>query len=137
MCHFLAFLALPESGNDPLHTRAHASGEELHQLRPYRAGDAPRSISWKHSARRDSLLVREYEKPIGIEVILDVVFNHTCEGNEHGPTVSFKGLENRVYYMLAGQGDHYKNYSGCGNTVSALVRLAKSSPSRNAVLAAR
>jgi uncharacterized protein (DUF58 family) len=51
--------------------RAHASGEELHQLRPYRAGDAPRSISWKHSARRDSLLVREYEKPVGIEVILD------------------------------------------------------------------
>ena len=63
--------ALPESGSDPLHTRAHASGEELHQLRPYRAGDAPRSISWKHSARRDSLLVREYEKPVGIEVILD------------------------------------------------------------------
>lgn len=62
---------LPESGSDPLHTRAHASGEELHQLRPYRAGDAPRSIAWKHSARRDSLLVREYEKPIGIEVVLD------------------------------------------------------------------
>ena len=52
-------------------TRAHATGEELHQLRPYRAGDAPRSIAWKHSARRDSLLVREYEKPIGIEVVLD------------------------------------------------------------------
>ena len=63
--------ALPESGSDPLHTRAHATGEELHQLRPYRAGDAPRSIAWKHSARRDSLLVREYEKPIGIEVVLD------------------------------------------------------------------
>jgi uncharacterized protein (DUF58 family) len=62
---------LPERGNDPLHTRAHASGDELHQLRPYRAGDAPRSIAWKHSARRDSLLVREYEKPIGIEVVLD------------------------------------------------------------------
>jgi len=37
----------------------------------------------------------------GIEVILDVVFNHTAEGNEHGPTLSFKGLENQVYYMLA------------------------------------
>lgn len=54
----------------------------------------------------------------GIEVILDVVFNHTCEGNEHGPTLSFKGLENGVYYMLAGNGEHYKNYSGCGNTVN-------------------
>lgn len=53
----------------------------------------------------------------GIEVILDVVFNHTCEGNERGPTLSFKGLENSVYYMLE-QGEYYKNYSGCGNTVN-------------------
>ncbi|MCL2347369.1 MAG: glycogen debranching protein GlgX [Planctomycetaceae bacterium] len=51
----------------------------------------------------------------GIEVILDVVYNHTCEGNENGPTLSFKGLENRVYYMLE-NGKYYKNYSGCGNT---------------------
>ena len=47
----------------------------------------------------------------GIEVILDVVFNHTAEGNEQGPTFSFKGLENRVYYMLD-DGGTYKNYSG-------------------------
>jgi glycogen operon protein len=53
----------------------------------------------------------------GIEVILDVVFNHTAEGNHIGPTLSFKGLENRVYYMLNGDG-MYKNYSGCGNTVN-------------------
>ncbi|MEG2803846.1 DUF58 domain-containing protein [Stenotrophomonas sp.] len=63
--------ALPESGGDPLHTRVHASGDELHQLRPYRAGDPQRSIAWKHSARRDTLLVREYEKPIGVDVLLD------------------------------------------------------------------
>ena len=63
--------APPGKWQRSLHTRAHATGEELHQLRPYRAGDAPRSIAWKHSARRDSLLVREYEKPIGIEVVLD------------------------------------------------------------------
>ncbi len=54
----------------------------------------------------------------GIEVILDVVFNHTAEGNEQGPTFSFKGLENSVYYMLNGGGE-YKNYSGCGNTVNS------------------
>jgi glycogen operon protein len=53
----------------------------------------------------------------GIEVILDVVFNHTAEGNERGPTFSFKGLENSVYYMLNQDGT-YKNYSGCGNTVN-------------------
>ena len=54
----------------------------------------------------------------GIEVILDVVFNHTAEGNELGPTLSFKGLENQVYYMLDGGGAYYKNYSGCGNTIN-------------------
>ncbi|HTM56041.1 MAG TPA: glycogen debranching protein GlgX [Pirellulales bacterium] len=54
----------------------------------------------------------------GIEVILDVVFNHTAEGNELGPTLSFKGLENSVYYMLEGGGTYYKNYSGCGNTIN-------------------
>ena len=53
----------------------------------------------------------------GIEVILDVVFNHTCEGNENGPTLSFKGLENQVYYILS-EGQHYTNYSGCGNTIN-------------------
>lgn len=63
--------ALPDGAGSPNQTRLHAQGEELHQLRPYRAGDAPRTISWKHSARRDTLLVREYEKPLGIEVTLD------------------------------------------------------------------
>ncbi|MEX0977571.1 MAG: glycogen debranching protein GlgX, partial [Pirellulales bacterium] len=53
-----------------------------------------------------------------IEVILDVVFNHTAEGNHLGPTLSFKGLENQVYYMLDGGGHYYKNYSGCGNTIN-------------------
>ncbi|MFI8718306.1 DUF58 domain-containing protein [Stenotrophomonas sp. NPDC077464] len=62
---------LPGGDGDPLHTRVHASGDELHQLRPYRAGDAPRSIAWKHSARRDTLLVREYEKPVGVDILLD------------------------------------------------------------------
>ncbi|MGL4693307.1 MAG: DUF58 domain-containing protein, partial [Stenotrophomonas maltophilia] len=61
--------SLPESGGDPLHTRVHASGDELHQLRPYRPGDPTRSIAWKHSARRDTLLVREYEKPVGVEIV--------------------------------------------------------------------
>ena len=62
---------LPEGDGNPLHTRVHASGDELHQLRPYRPGDPPRSISWKHSARRDTLLVREYEKPVGVDILLD------------------------------------------------------------------
>jgi len=60
-------------------------------------------------------MVKELHRA-GIEVILDVVFNHTCEGNERGPTLSFKGLENQVYYILEDGGKHYANYSGCGNT---------------------
>ena len=61
-------------------------------------------------------MVREFHKN-GIEVILDVVFNHTAEGNENGLTLSFKGLDNSIYYILEdNQKKYYKNYSGCGNT---------------------
>ncbi len=55
----------------------------------------------------------------GIEVILDVVFNHTAEGNELGPTLSFRGIDNVIYYMLAADHRHYLNYTGTGNTVNA------------------
>jgi len=54
----------------------------------------------------------------GIEVILDVVFNHTAEGNESGPTLSFRGIDNPIYYLLEDDRRYYKNYSGCGNTVN-------------------
>ena len=53
----------------------------------------------------------------GIEVILDVVFNHTAEGDEHGPCFSFKGLDNNIYYMLTPDGKYF-NFSGCGNTLN-------------------
>jgi isoamylase len=53
----------------------------------------------------------------GIEVILDVVFNHTAEGNEKGPTISFKGIDNDIYYILTPEG-YYYNFSGTGNTVN-------------------
>ncbi len=67
----------------------------------------------------------------GIEVLLDVVYNHTAEGNEVGPTFCFKGLENSAYYILENDlknrrnGSHYANFSGCGNTLNgnhAVVR---------------
>jgi glycogen operon protein len=74
-------------------------------------------------AARAGQQVREFKEMVrafhraGIEVILDVVYNHTCEGNEHGPTVSFRGLDNAIYYMLDKEGRYY-NFSGCGNTLN-------------------
>ncbi|MBN2475190.1 MAG: glycogen debranching protein GlgX [Pirellulales bacterium] len=65
--------------------------------------------------------IREFKEMVktfhraGLEVILDIVYNHTCEGNESGPTVSFRGLDNSIYYMLDKRG-RYHNFSGCGNT---------------------
>jgi isoamylase len=65
--------------------------------------------------------VREFKEMVkafhkaGLEVILDVVYNHTAEGNENGPTHSYRGLDNSIYYMLDKEGRYY-NFSGCGNT---------------------
>ncbi|GAA0881213.1 glycogen debranching protein GlgX [Algoriphagus jejuensis] len=55
----------------------------------------------------------------GIEVILDVVYNHTAEGGEGGPTFSFRGIDNRLYYSLEDDQSIYSNYSGCGNSLNA------------------
>jgi glycogen operon protein len=92
-------------------------------------GYAPLSFFAPHpaySSRQDPLgpldefrdLVKALHRA-GIEVILDVVFNHTAEGNERGPTLSFKGIDNTTYYMLEQEGQYYANYTGCGNTFNA------------------
>jgi glycogen operon protein len=61
----------------------------------------------------------------GIEVILDVVYNHTAEGDQNGPTLSFKGIDNPTYYILEAGGARYANYSGCGNTLNANHPVAR------------
>jgi isoamylase len=92
-------------------------------------GYAPLSFFAPHpafSSRQDPLgpvdefrdLVKALHRA-GIEVILDVVFNHTAEGNENGPTLSFRGIENEAYYMLEPNKTYYSNYTGCGNTFNA------------------
>ena len=75
-------------------------------------------------ASRRGEQVREFKEMVlamhqaGIEVILDVVFNHTAEGGMGGQTFSFRGIDNSIYYMLEEDGKRYKNYTGCGNTVN-------------------
>jgi len=92
-------------------------------------GYAPISFFSPHqaySSRRDPLgpldefrdMVKALHR-VGIEVILDVVFNHTAEGNHNGPTLSFRGIDNPTYYMLEERGSRYANYTGCGNTFNA------------------
>jgi isoamylase len=70
-------------------------------------------------------LVRELHRA-GIKVILDVVYNHSGEGNELGPTLSFRGLDNPSYYSLTGPADapqrYYMNYTGCGNSLNSTAR---------------
>jgi glycogen operon protein len=92
-------------------------------------GYAPVSFFAPHqpySSRRDPLgpidEFRDMVKALhraGIEVILDVVFNHTAEGDQGGPTLCFRGLDNRAYYILADGDSRYANYSGTGNTLNA------------------
>jgi isoamylase len=92
-------------------------------------GYAPVSFFAPHqgySSRRDPLAaVNEFRDMVkalhraGIEVVLDVVFNHTAEGDDRGPTLSFRGLDNLTYYILENDRSRYANYSGTGNTLNA------------------
>jgi glycogen operon protein len=91
-------------------------------------GYAPMSFFAPHagyaSRREPQAVLDEFRDMVkalhraGIEVILDVVFNHTAEGSEAGPTFGLRGLDNATYYLLA-DGGRYANYSGCGNTLNA------------------
>jgi glycogen operon protein len=92
-------------------------------------GYAPVSFFAPHraySSRQDPLgPVNEFRDMVkalhraGIAVFLDVVFNHTAEGNHRGPTLSFRGLDNDTYYILEQDRSYYANYSGTGNTLNA------------------
>ena len=85
-----------------------------------------------YASRRDPLapvdefrdMVKAFHRA-GIEVILDVVFNHTAEGDERGPTLSFRGLENQCYYILGQNPARYANYSGCGNTLNGNMSIVR------------
>jgi glycogen operon protein len=77
------------------------------------------------SRRTPGAVVNEFKAMVrdlhaaGIEVILDVVYNHTCEGNHLGPTLSFKGIDNAAYYWLMPEARYYLDFTGCGNSINA------------------
>lgn len=113
-------------------TRIHPdTGERLYNFWGYStvgffAPKAGYAATGKNGMQVDEFkqLVKSFHKA-GIEVILDVVFNHTAEGNEHGPTLSFKGLDNKTYYMLTPEG-YYFNFSGTGNTLNCNNPIVRS-----------
>ncbi len=86
---------------------AHVAPKAAYAVNP--EGSAP----WQEFCQ----LVRAFHAE-GLEVVLDVVFNHTAEGGENGPVYNYKGLDNSLYYMLDDEG-HYLNFTGCGNTVNS------------------
>jgi isoamylase len=83
---------------------------------PHRAYSSRRDPSGPVDEFRD--MVKALHRA-GIEVILDVVFNHTAEGDQSGPTICFRGIDNPTYYLLEDGGARYANYTGCGNTLNA------------------
>ena len=102
----------------------------------YAAVKAAYASHWEGGAPREEFrrMVNSFHKA-GLEVVLDVVFNHTAEGGEGGPTYHFRGLDNSLYYMLDEQGN-YLNFAGCGNAVNSnhpIVRSQILSCLRNAV----
>src|SRR5262249_36153891 len=83
---------------------------------PHRAYSARRDVLGPMDEFRD--MVKAFHRA-GIEVILDVVYNHTGEGGANGPTVSFKGLDNSLYYTLSADRSEYADFTGTGNTLNA------------------
>jgi len=83
------------------------------------------------SVRQDGAQVLEFKEMVralhreGLEVILDVVFNHTCEGGELGPTVCFRGIDNAIYYWLDDDKRFYRDFTGTGQTVNAALPVVR------------
>ncbi len=108
---------------DEMESARVVDGEQLYNYWGYNtvcffAPNTSYSSVVEHNQEGEELKRLIYElKENGIEVILDVVFNHTAEGNEDGPSFSFKGIDNNIYYILTPGGGYY-NFSGCGNVLN-------------------
>lgn len=117
-------LPVTEFDEDDNYRKNPSSGEKLHNFWGYH----PLSFFALKTAyagnKTPDASIREFKEMVralhkaGIEVILDMVFNHTGEGNEAGQTTSFRGLDNSIYYIVDSKTGAYANFSGCGNTVN-------------------
>jgi len=118
-------MPIHEFNHDELDRKNPLTGERLQNYWGYNTVGffAPKaSYSSQHKMGQQVTEFKEMVKAChraGIEVILDVVFNHTAEGSELGPTFAFRGIDNIIYYMLAGNRRYYMNYTGTGNTINA------------------
>jgi isoamylase len=118
----IELMPVHEFNSDELDRTNPETGERLRNYWGYNTvGFLAPKASYSASGRQ----VREFKEMVkafheaGIEIILDVVFNHTAEGNEQGPTFAFRGIDNAIYYMLTPDKQYYENYSGTGNTINA------------------
>lgn len=114
---------MPVFSFDEMQDYREAGGEKLYNYWGYNtvgffAPNAGYAVDAENNQEGNELkkLIQEFQKH-GIEVYLDVVFNHTAEGSEEGPFFSFKGFDNRIYYLLTPDGKYY-NFSGCGNVLN-------------------
>ena len=114
---------LPIFGFDEFENSRVINGRRLYNYWGYStvgffAPKAGYAATGKYNMEADELknFIKNFHKA-GIEVILDVVFNHTAEGNERGPYISYRGIDNKTYYLLTPDG-YYYNFSGCGNTLN-------------------
>jgi len=117
-------LPIQEFGEERLGRCSLATGKELLNYWGYSSiGFFAPAQRYASPENKNEKVIEEFRAMVhtlhkeGIEVILDVVFNHTSEGNEKGPTLCFRGIDNAIYYLLDEKGE-YLNYSGCGNTLN-------------------
>jgi glycogen operon protein len=120
----IEFLPVQEFNENEIIRRHPRTGEKLTNYWGYSTASFFAPKGSYSSDRTPGGQVREFKEMVrelhkaGIEVILDIVFNHTAEGNEEGPTFSFRGFDNSIYYILNENQRFYQNYSGCGNTMN-------------------
>ena len=106
-----------------------AQATDEFDLAEFNAGSYPEAVRAKNAAENVTMVLYpnvEILNAAGVEVVLDVVYNHTAEGSHLGPTLSFRGIDNQTYYRLTPEAPrHYVDWTGCGNTLNLTHPLVR------------